>query len=489
MHFRAAAAFILAGVASTSVDTYNPPNINYNTEHGIVRHILDPVTQNTPLRFTQQHLRPPPPRLPSVFDIFIGISSYRDGVRCGFTLFTAFSRATHPDRVYVGVVDQVLPTDATCLDEYCKLSTSHWGECKFKAHITIDSHDAAASQGPTIARHAQQQLIRDEEFCLQLDAHSQLLADWDTKLVKEWVRTDNEMAVLTAYPSGFHMIDENGTYPHLSASHLCDHSKRSGPDDIPFATGILFIEYSERPQLSAFFGAGLSFSKCHAEKRVPVDNYTKWLFFGEESLRSYALWSHGYDLYSPSRHGSVVFHNWTNDPSRTSYMQHPLPEAARRRRADEEKASGNRVRAVLTLPFHGDVDTTGLAWFYNGSVRSIESFLGFHGVSNANASWDQERCHQLHWVPYERPEIVEQLLPGWVQEALGAHERSNDTHNLVADTLEALKAQWAKDKDHMLHNMELMHLKALEERTHLPASVAEVLPAMAVMVALASVAL
>ncbi|KAF0754909.1 hypothetical protein AaE_005150, partial [Aphanomyces astaci] len=457
MHFRAAAAFVLAGVASTSVDMYNPPNINYNTEHGIVRHILDPATQNTPLRFTQQHLRPPPPRLPSVFDIFIGISSYRDGVRCGFTLFTAFSRATHPDRVYVGVVDQVLPTDATCLDEYCKLSTSHWGECKFKDHITIDSHDAAASQGPTIARHAQQQLIRDEEFCLQLDAHSQLLADWDTKLVKEWVRTDNEMAVLTAYPSGFHMIDENGTYPHLSASHLCDHSKRSGPDDIPFATGILFIEYSERPQLSAFFGAGLSFSKCHAEKRVPVDNYTKWLFFGEESLRS--------------------------------YMQHPLPEAARRRRADEEKASGNRVRAVLTLPFHGDVDTTGLAWFYNGSVRSIESFLGFHGVSNANASWDQERCHQLHWVPYERPEIVEQLLPGWVQEALGAHERSNDRHNLVADTLEALKAQWAKDKDHMLHNMELMHLKALEERTHLPASVAEVLPAMAVMVALASVAL
>ncbi|ETV66304.1 hypothetical protein H257_17208 [Aphanomyces astaci] len=54
--------------------------------------------------------------------------------------------------------------------------------------------------------------IRDEEFCLQLDAHSQLLADWDTKLVKEWVRTDNEMAVLTAYPSGFHMIGENGTY-------------------------------------------------------------------------------------------------------------------------------------------------------------------------------------------------------------------------------------------------------------------------------------
>ncbi|ETV65613.1 hypothetical protein H257_17722 [Aphanomyces astaci] len=91
---------------------------------------------------------------------------------------------------------------------------------------------------------------------------------------------------------------------------------------------------------------------------------------------------------------------------------HPLPEAARR-----EKTSGNRVRGVLTLPFHGDVDTNGLAWFYNGSNNAINS----------------------NWVPYERPEIVEQMLPGWVHEALEAHERTNEMQNLVVDTLEALK--------------------------------------------------
>ncbi|RQM22503.1 hypothetical protein B5M09_012226 [Aphanomyces astaci] len=56
------------------------------------------------------------------------------------------------------------------------------------------------------------------------------------------------------------------------------------------------------------------------------------------------------------------------------------------------------------------------------------------------------------------------MLPGWVHEALEAHERTNEMQNLVVDTLEALKDQWTKDKDHMLHKVELMHLKGLEDR-------------------------
>ncbi|RHY19711.1 hypothetical protein DYB32_010184 [Aphanomyces invadans] len=422
---------------AAAAEPFNAPNIHYNTDHGIVRHVLDPASQNTPLHFNQRHLRPPPPRIPPEFDIFIGISAYRDGIRCGFTLFTAFSRATHPDRVHVGVVDQVLPTDPTCMDEYCKLATVQWGECKHKDQITIDARDAGQSQGPTIARHAQQHLIRDEEFCLQLDAHSQVLPDWDTKLVAEWGRTANEMAVLTTYPPGYHMIGPNLTYPHRSASHLCDHTARSGPDIVPFATGIVYVEYSERPQLSAFFGAGLSFSKCHAERRVPVDNQTPWLFFGEESLRSYALWSNGYDFYSPSRHGSVVFHNWTSDPKKARFADTAQDdEVADRRRRQEEEKSRNRVRAVLKLPFHGDVDTTNFHVFYRGTVRSVDAFLDFHGVSNANVSLDQERCHQLHWVPYAQPDDVEKLLPGWYMHQL--MDNTSAASNEVDDTSHAI---------------------------------------------------
>ncbi|KAF0700303.1 hypothetical protein As57867_009145, partial [Aphanomyces stellatus] len=223
--------FLLVGVAAAA---------HINWFNGVVFDLV-PINQHTPLLFSQMDLRPPPPRIPPVFDIFLGVSAYRDGVRCGFTLFTAFSRASHPDRLHVGVVDQVLPDDSTCLDEYCNLATAHWGDCRYKSQIQIDTHDALTSTGPTVARHFQQQMIRDEEFCMELDAHSQVLPQWDTILVQEWARTNNEMAVLSTYPVGFDMISPNLTYPHQSSSHLCDHNKRGQMLEIPICTGIINI--------------------------------------------------------------------------------------------------------------------------------------------------------------------------------------------------------------------------------------------------------
>ncbi|KAF0705062.1 hypothetical protein As57867_007131, partial [Aphanomyces stellatus] len=137
---------------------------------------LTPASQNIPLSEGDKPLRPPPPRVPDVFDIFIGIASYRDGPRCGFTLFTIFTRAKHPHRIKIGLVDQTQDDDAICVDEYCKLvEEAGWTECKYKDQIRVDARDSKTSKGPTVARWQQQQLIRDEEFCLEIDAHSQFL--------------------------------------------------------------------------------------------------------------------------------------------------------------------------------------------------------------------------------------------------------------------------------------------------------------------------
>ncbi|KAF0700294.1 Aste57867_9172 [Aphanomyces stellatus] len=403
-----------------------------------VRYNLDPTIQHTPLLVSQKDLRPPPPRIPPVFDIFLGVSAYRDGVRCGLTLFTAFSRASHPDRLHVGVVDQVLPDDSTCLDEYCNLATAHWGDCRYKSQIQIDSHDALTSTGPTTARYFQQKMIQNETFCLQVDAHSQFLSNWDTVLVREWTRTNNEMAVLTTYPTKFKRASSSSLagnrtsyYTGTYAPHLCTHMPRGSVSDLPYATGIVHIHNSKWPQLSAYFGGGLAFSKCHAEKRAPVDKHTKWLFYGEEVLRAYVLWSNGYDFYSPSRQGTVVLHNWTTDANRTLFWKDTPPDVLARKAIQEEQ-SLNRVRAILKLPFEGAVDFDEMQQFNRGSVRSVEQFLAFYGASNTNVNFDGERCHQLHWVPYVRPEIVQELLHGWSQGASSISAVKKGGDGLVA---------------------------------------------------------
>ncbi|CAK4659225.1 unnamed protein product [Aphanomyces euteiches] len=491
------------------------PYIEFDGKDGHIYHELDPLSQNIPLLDSQKHLRPPPPRIPTTYDIFIGVSAYRDGVRCGFTLFTAFSRATNPKRVYIGVVDQTMPDDPKCLDEYCKLANAHWKECRYKDQVKIDARHALESMGPNIARYYQQQLVGDQEFCLQVDAHSQLLQDWDTILVKEWARTENEMAVLTNYPLSFRDLSDDGTYTQTDGSHLCDLMERHKVDDIPYMTGIKRIHNSEHPQMSTFFGACLSFSKCHAEKRAPVDKHMKWLFFGEEYLRSYVLWTNGYDLYSPSRHGGVVFHNWTAKAYELLYWK-DVPKDREERKWKEEAMSHNRLRAILKLPFHGEVDTTDINVYDQGTVRSTQQFLNFSGVSQVDAKLDEERCMQLHWVPYARPEIIERLLPGWSMYSSSTEKKSTEEEKAAwKDSVEAIQALGAKLEakdvqrqeepawldslkekedellkklDATLREKEDLLLKKLDERNAVM-SVSEFTPALVLLVGLALIAL
>ncbi|KAF0748294.1 hypothetical protein AaE_007389, partial [Aphanomyces astaci] len=348
---------------------------------------LDPVHQNIPLATRDAHLRPPPPRISKGHDIFIGISNYRDIRRCGFTLFTAFSRAKHPERVTIGVVDQTQDDDTTCLEEYCKLAeASVWKECKFKSQVRIDARDSRTSKGPTLARWQQQQLIENEEFCLNIDAHNQFLPNWDAEIVDEWLRTENEMAVLTTYPMGYDFMGPDLTHQSHYSSHLCRYLDRDSAFNVPIIRGMILIDNSEAPQMSTLWGGGLSFSKCHAERRAPYDKHMNWVFWGEEYLRSMQLWTRGYDFYSPSRHGHVVFHNWSNDKGRMKRFWDNVTQVMTKEQHDkEEQLAYNRLRMVLTLPFDGPVDAHEIDKYHGGKVRSIEQFLQFSGISNVDS--------------------------------------------------------------------------------------------------------
>ena len=45
----------------------------------------------------------------------------------------------------------------------------------------------------------------------------------------------------------------------------------------------------------------MSFSKCHAVRKVPYDPNLHFIFDGEEFSRMARFWTKGYDVYSPSR--------------------------------------------------------------------------------------------------------------------------------------------------------------------------------------------
>ncbi|KDO27969.1 hypothetical protein SPRG_07246 [Saprolegnia parasitica CBS 223.65] len=384
---------------------------------------MAPETQHIPLDPTDAALRPPPPRVSATPDIFVGLSTFRDGHRCGYTLFTGFKRAVHPDRLYFGVVDQVNPGDLRCLDEYCKMANAEWPEeeCKYKAQIKIDERLADDSRGPTYARHYQQKLVGDQEFCLQLDAHSVFTNGWDSSLINDWKSVGNEMAILSTYLHHVHdgyVLPDGTNHPPDQLPHLC--TTMRGGNGCVRNVGASMMQRPEMPQMQALWGAGLSFGKCHAEKRVLIDSHTLWMFDGEEFLRASHLWTYGYDMYSPSKGGTVVYHNYTTVPARFEHVQ--VDQA---RKAKETTMGVNRFKLIVGQPFKGPVDMEELDKYAFGTVRSFQAFLNFSGITFEEGKSDEHSCKQLHWVPYTNPAEIEALLPGW-------HLRPKKTPTLTA---------------------------------------------------------
>lgn len=133
--------------------------------------------------------------------IMVLVSAYKDQL-CAGTLKELFEHATFPDRVTVGVVLQSDDLDGSagenCLEKYCK----RVGEAKCRRkQVTQLQRPLKKSRGVMPARYLQQTLIKDEEFCLQIDSHMVFPPKWDEIAISDWLGAKNEMAVMTTYPN------------------------------------------------------------------------------------------------------------------------------------------------------------------------------------------------------------------------------------------------------------------------------------------------
>ena len=144
----------------------------------------EPHNQHIPRDPELSHLRPPEPRglgdehTPPT--IFIGLSSFRDGHRCGSTVFTAFKAAKNPDLISFGIVDQKTEDEISCVDAYCELAKNDQSndttsfKCAHVERIRVDTRSSLSSRGPTLARFYQQQLIGRHDRVV-LEYHSSVV--------------------------------------------------------------------------------------------------------------------------------------------------------------------------------------------------------------------------------------------------------------------------------------------------------------------------
>ncbi len=108
-----------------------------------------------------------------------------------------------------------------CISRYCQLQGHFGGSCPYQDQISSVTLSYLDARGPAFARTLQQHGMRQEEFCMQVDAHSDVVSDWDMKVLNIWGSVNNEFAILSTTPpdvkalAGNMNLNDRHEVPHL----------------------------------------------------------------------------------------------------------------------------------------------------------------------------------------------------------------------------------------------------------------------------------
>ncbi len=289
-------------------------------------------------------------------NIFVSIANYRD-TETTPTIEDLFAQASHPQRISVGVLSQLMPgTD---------------DDCKAPTHPQVRQLFVLASQslGACWARHRiLTELRRDEAWVLQIDSHSRFEPGWDERFIRMHQDCPSPRSVLSTHPVPY-------TPPRELAAKVIPVTKPKEFND----QGVLMINtrslsYANRPAApvpSPFVGAGCLFAPARVFDEVPYDPLL--YFHGEEATLSARLWTHGWDLYAPN--DVLLYHDYTHDRGRPKHWRD------NRDWTQLNARSFARARYLLAAePCADPVALEQIERYGLGSARSLQAFEQHCGV-------------------------------------------------------------------------------------------------------------
>jgi hypothetical protein len=290
-----------------------------------------------------------------------------------------FSNATHPENIIIGLCQQNMKSDIDC-------AVNDQVPAKYRSQIRtirVLHHDA---QGPTWARYLCSTLLQDEKYYLQIDSHCLFSKGWDVKLVnmiKALKKAGIQKPLLSHYTKeqeAYENAAENTrTVPAICKSFFNDNKMISflGAEDVSYKKGDL-------PLPNAYAAAGMMFGESKFVQEVPYDPALPYLFVGEEILHSIRLWTHGWDIFTPTE--NVIFHYYTRaeDPKIWTDTTYSDADAV------------NKVRNILDL--EGAVEIApylqkNMKVYGLGTARTLQQYFEYAGIDKANKKVNRNFCH------------------------------------------------------------------------------------------------
>lgn len=364
--------------------------------------------------------------------IFITLTHFKDEERCAETISNIFAKASNPKNVYIGIVEHnenVKKPD--CRDLYCqnagagKDRNNHLVNCPHYSQLEHLAVFSLGAKGPTVSRALARKLLGNQEFCMQVDSHSDFVRNWDTISIDEWNRIRNEFAVLSHQPADKMLIDDANLLTNVARTcHV-----EVNPAKLPMFSDpqLTKVRNLQEPLLMQGWSAAFSFAKCHLEETVPYDFFLPQIFQGEEFPRFARMWTRGYDVYTPTQ--NIVYHDYSQESSAGKW-----PDSGIQRKWSQE-----RIKTLLQIPMPEnpttEKDYANLNLYGLGARRTLDQLMEFIGFDfqRHKSMPGTATCAGPEYVPYDSS--ISPLENLYTLEAVAAAEGSDKIDDSDIDPL------------------------------------------------------
>lgn len=300
--------------------------------------------------------------------IFISIAAFCDPL-LEFTIRSALTQASRPEKVFIGLVEQQVPALRLRIPE------------PYAQQLRTVQIDPLQARGPCWARAIAMSLYQGERWFLQVDSHTWFEPGWDERLIR-WghaAQALNPRCLITAYPNPFQM---QGGQPvaQLVGSQVLAHVVKTGCEftaDHP----VLYFEAvpvpSDKPVLGLHIAAGCLFAPGEIVNALPYDPFL--YFHGEEQSLALRAWTRGWDIFHVP--AVPLYHHYVG-PGGSGRPMHWSPELDAQRQQRSNVLSDAANIRLANLLWHGaDLGIYGL-----GQERSLADYAAFSGIDYAERS-------------------------------------------------------------------------------------------------------
>ena len=354
-----------------------------------------PTTANPLLTNKKKKPAPAVPLANLDDSIFVSVASYRDE-QCAPTIYDMYQKAANPQALFTGVVEQHDASDQLCMPKEfadCQLSTFCPSD-----QIQVRRIEPKDARGPTYGRYLGMLMYRGEKYMFMIDSHNRFVTHWDSIMIKMYNTLPTKKGVLSHYPEAWHNPDDKGqTNAPLdnrpTTTFLC--TAKFVEQGYPRLDGFV-VHKTNKPRPQPWAAAGFLFADAKILQEVPFDPHLHFVFDGEEILYSIRMWTHGWDIFSPSE--NIIYHYYYRTKAKKFWSL--LPHDWTRRRDGAHR----RIQWYLAVTKPGSdervvpVDTTEDAVLVDnakyglGKERTLDEWKAFAGVDMKNRKIENKFC-------------------------------------------------------------------------------------------------